>query len=305
LFNKSIIDIELKCWFDNNKCIWYSFYMNKTYHFLSGLPRSGNTLLSAILNQNPDIHSSAISPVPEIMWNLFDSITNSENVNISLDNQVRCQKFMSSVMDNFYKDIDKTTIIDREKMWGTPDNLYLIKKYITPIPKIIFTVRDILDIIASFVKMDADYIKRDMQNSSYYFPNYRSEKDAVVEYLMAVNGNIDKALLSLSSAFYPENKGMFYIVEYNDLVLKPEETMSGIYKFLELPEYEHNFNNIERVEVDNSEAVGLPKNIHDVRKSLSKSTTSSDILSDYIKHKYSNMEFWRKDSLIKVRGKDF
>jgi sulfotransferase len=279
--------------------------MNKTYHFLSGLPRSGNTLLSAILNQNPDIHSSAISPVPEIMWNLFDSITNSENVNISLDNQVRCQKFMSSVMDNFYKDIDKTTIIDREKMWGTPDNLYLIKKYITPIPKIIFTVRDILDIIASFVKMDADYIKRDMQNSSYYFPNYRSEKDAVVEYLMAVNGNIDKALLSLSSAFYPENKGMFYIVEYNDLVLKPEETMSGIYKFLELPEYEHNFNNIERVEVDNSEAVGLPKNIHDIRKSLSKSTTSSDILSDYIKHKYSNMEFWRKDSLIKVRGKDF
>jgi sulfotransferase len=279
--------------------------MNKTYNFLSGLPRSGNTLLSAILNQNPDIHSTALSPVSGIMWNLLDSIKNLENVNRTLDNQVRCQKFMSSVIDNFYKDIDKTTIIDREKMWGTPGNLDLIKQYITPTPKIIFTVRDILDILASFVKMNADYIKKDIQDSGYYFSNYRSEKDIVVEHLMAVNGDIDKALLSLASAFYPENKGMFYIVEYNDLVLKPEETMSGIYKFLELPEYEHDFNKIEKVEVDNDEAIGLPKDIHDIRKSLSKSTTSSDILSDYIRHKYSNMEFWRKGSLMKVKGKDF
>ena len=30
----------------------------KTYFFLSGLPRSGSTLLSSILNQNPDIYCS-------------------------------------------------------------------------------------------------------------------------------------------------------------------------------------------------------------------------------------------------------
>jgi sulfotransferase len=190
-------------------------------------------------------------------------------------------------------------------MWGTPGNLELIKEYITPNPKIIFTVRNILNIVASFVKMDADYIKKDIYNSEYFFANYRSEKDAVVEHLMAVNGDIDKALLSLSTAFLPENKGIFHIVEYNDLVFKPEETMSGIYKFLELPEYEHNFKKIEKVEVDDDASIGLPKNLHEIRKSISKSSTSTDILSDYIKHKYSNMEFWRKDSLIKVKGKDF
>jgi hypothetical protein len=190
-------------------------------------------------------------------------------------------------------------------MWGTPANLSLIKEYITPTPKIIFTVRNILDIIASFVKMDADYIKRDITNSGYFFAHYRSQKDAVAEYMMAPNGDIDKSLLSLASAFYPENKGMFHIVEYNDLIFKPEETLSDIYKFLELPEYKHNFQKIEKVEVDNDEAIGLPKNLHDVRKSLSKSTTSSDILSDYIKHKYANMEFWRKDSLMKIKGRDF
>jgi sulfotransferase len=122
---------------------------------------------------------------------------------------------------------------------------------------------------------------------------------------MVLNGDIDKGLLSLASAFYPENKGMFHIVEYNDLVLNPEETMNKIYDFLELPHYEHNFSKIEKVETDNDEAIGLPKDLHDIRKSLSQSSTSLDVLSDYIKHKYSDMEFWRDNSTMKIRGRDF
>jgi sulfotransferase len=202
--------------------------MNKTYHFLSGLPRSGNTLLSAILNQNPEIYSSPLSPVNYFMWDTDSSLQHIQHINRNEENKIKSKMFLSSFMDNFYKDIKEPVIIDREKMWGTPVNLGLIKEYITPTPKIIFTVRDILDIIASFVKMDADYIKRDLVNSGYFFSNYRAQKDAIAEHLMAPNGDIDKSLLSLASAFYPENKGVFYIVEYNDLTFKPEETMSGI-----------------------------------------------------------------------------
>jgi sulfotransferase len=279
--------------------------MNKTYHFLSGLPRSGNTLLSAILNQNPEIYSSPLSPVNHFMWDMDNSLHHTQHINRNEENKIKSKMFLSSFMDNFYKDIKEPVIIDREKMWGTPVNLGLIKEYITPTPKIIFTVRDVLDIIASFVRMDADYINRDMTNNGYYFANYRSYADSIAEHLMTINGEIDKSLLSLASAFYPENKDMFHIVEYNDLVFKTEETMSGIYKFLELPEYQHNFEAIEKVEIDNDEAVGLPKNLHEVRKSISKSTTNTDILSDYIKHKYSNMEFWRDNALMKVKGKDF
>jgi sulfotransferase len=278
--------------------------MDKKYHFLAGLPRSGNTLLSSILNQNPDIYSSPLSPVTDFIWN-YRSSYNIESLNRNKENKLKADTFLSSFMDNFYKDVKEPIVIDRDKAWGTPGNLGLIKEYITPTPKIIVTVRDILDIIASFVKMDANYLKINTANSGKFNLHYRSKNDSIAEYLMSDYGDIDKSLLSLASAFFPENKGMFHIVEYNDLVLKPEETMSGIYKFLELPEYKHNFKKIEKVEVDKDESMGLPKNLHDIRKSISKSTTSTDILSDYIKHKYSNMEFWRKDSLMKVKGKDF
>jgi sulfotransferase len=279
--------------------------MDKTYHFLSGLPRSGNTLLSAILNQNPNIYSTPLSPLPTLMWDYVNSCNKMEQINRNKENKTRVEALLFSFFDTFYKDVDKPVIIDREKDWGTPANLDLIKKFVTPTPKIIITVRDILEIIASFLAMDADYLKNDTANSGAFINNYRSPKDSVAEHLMKPNGDIDKALLGLSSAFYPENKGIFHIVEYDDLMLKPEETMSGIYKFLELPDYNHDFKKIEKVESDDDVKLGLPSNLHDIRKSLSKSKTSTDILSDYIKHKYSNMEFWRKDSLMKVRGKDF
>jgi sulfotransferase len=279
--------------------------MNKTYHFLAGLPRSGNTLLSALLNQNPDIYSTPLSPLPSLMWEFINTCNNLEQINRNTENQIKAKIFLSSFMDNYYKEVEKPVIIDREKVWGTPGNLNTIKQYITPTPKIIFTVRDVLEIVASFIKMDADYLKRDAYNANYYMVNYRSEKDLISEFLMEPNSDINKGLLSLASAFYPENNGMFHIVEYNNLVFNPEETMAGIYDFLEMPHYEHNFKKIQKVETDNDEALGLPKDLHDIRKSLSNSSTSTDILSDYIKHKYSNMEFWREGSTMKIRGRDF
>lgn len=279
--------------------------MDKVYHFLAGLPRSGNTLLSAILNQNPNIYSTPLSPLPGLMWDYLNSCDNMEHINRNKENQINAEILLSSFFDTFYKDVNKPVIIEREKSWGTPANLDLIKNYVTSTPKIIITVRDILEIIASFIKIDHEYLRINVANSGAFINNYRSFEDSMAEYLMKPNGDIDKTLLSLASAFFPENKGIFHIVEYNDLILKPEETMSGIYKFLELPDYKHDFNNIEKVESDNDEVLGLPKNLHDIRKSLSKSSTSTDILSDYIKHKYSNMEFWRDGSLMKVKGKDF
>lgn len=279
--------------------------MDKTYHFLAGLPRSGNTLLSAILNQNPKVYSTPLSPLSTYMWDMANAAHSIENATRNVENKINADRFLSSFMDNFYKEVKKPVVIEREKAVGTPANLAIIKQYITPTPKIIFTVRNVLEILASLIRIDARYIKDDATNAQLYISNYRSQKDFLCEYLMALNGDIDKGLLSLASAFYPENKGMFHIVEYNDLVFNPNDTMDKIYDFLEMPHYEHNFNKIEKIEKDNDEAIGLPKDLHNVRKLLSQSLTDVDILSDYIKHKYSNMEFWRNDSLMKVRGRDF
>jgi sulfotransferase len=279
--------------------------MKKTYYFLSGLPRSGNTLLSAILNQNPNIYSSPLSPVLDLMWEYSKSYNYLNSIKRNQENRDRGLELLSSFFDTFYKNVEKPIVFDRQKDWGMPGNLDLIKKHITKSPKIIVTVRDILEILASFIQLDSDRLKNDVISNNAFVNIYRSDEDCICEYLMQTNGDIDRSLVSVASAFYLENRDIFHIVEYNDLISKPQETMSGIYKFLELPDYNHDFNNIKKIELDNDIDLGYPENLHHVRESLSRSSTSVDILSDYIKHKYSNMEFWRDGSLMKVKGKDF
>jgi sulfotransferase len=115
--------------------------MNKTYHFLAGLPRSGNTLLSAILNQNPNIYSTPLSPMPSLMWDYVNSCSNTEQINRNEENETRAKELLSSFFDTFYKSIDKPVVIDREKDWGTPANLDLIKRFVSVTWIRIFKVR--------------------------------------------------------------------------------------------------------------------------------------------------------------------
>jgi hypothetical protein len=44
--------------------------MDKGIHFISGLPRSGSTLLSALLRQNRRFHASMTSPVGSLVMTL-------------------------------------------------------------------------------------------------------------------------------------------------------------------------------------------------------------------------------------------
>jgi sulfotransferase len=279
--------------------------MDKTYYFLAGLPRSGNTLLSAILNQNPDIYSSPLSPVGEYINKLSTMHNSIEQVNRNKENIDRSEELIKNLIKNFYNGVDKKHIIDRGKMWGSPEYLNNIKQYITPTPKIIFTVRDILEILSSFILLDETFLQKQAFEKNHLSFSYRSVMDVYCDSYMELDGRMDQVLNSLGSAFIPENEGIFHIVEYNDLVLHPEETMSKIYKFLEIDNYHHNFDEIQKVETDDDIGLGLPKDLHLIRSTLSKSLNNTDILSSYIRDKYCNLEFWREDSKIKIRGRDF
>ena len=124
--------------------------MHKTYFFESGLPRSGSTLLSAILNQNPDLHCGAISPVLEVMYYTEQYFEGSEQA-LAYPKPDQHHKIISSVIDNYYSDRNEKYVIDKCRAWT--NNVDRIKKYITKTPKILCPVRDVLEILASFIEM--------------------------------------------------------------------------------------------------------------------------------------------------------
>ena len=96
----------------------------KKYFFLGGLPRSGNTLLSTILNQNPDLKVSSNSFLTEHIFDTYHLRLTEKYQNFpdirSLDSLV------ASCFDAYYQNWDAKYIIDRGP-WGTPFNIQLLE----------------------------------------------------------------------------------------------------------------------------------------------------------------------------------
>jgi sulfotransferase len=278
--------------------------MTKTFHYLAGLPRSGNTLIAALLNQHPDIYTSPLSPVAEILYKNVEIMSYEETCIRTMENSVRLNRHIRGLLNTFYVDVKKPVVIDRSKAWGTPSNLHFIKTYFSPKPKVILTVRNITDILASFVSMNPEALSRDTANAGYYRSSYFSYNDLLCDHLMRLNGEIDKTLLSITMMLDPDNAGMFHIVEYDDLVNNTQKVMSDVYSFLNLPNHINDLSNIKKVEVDHDILIQWNTNTHDIKPTIQKSETNAkEILSEYAYSKYSGMEFWRNDSVLKPQNK--
>jgi sulfotransferase len=263
----------------------------KTYHFLAGLPRSGNTLLSSILNQHPDIYSSPISPLPFYLHNM-QVFNDTDETPRRLNDKKPLNNVLKNMIDNYYQDINKSIIFDRNKAWATPANLAVMQQYITPNPKIVFTTRPIIEILTSFISIlpKNSYIDIEMQQQGWWCKSYLTENDNRCDYLMRPFGLIDQTLMGINEIIKPENKNIFCLVKYEEIINTPQETMNKIYDFLELPNHQHDFNNITKHEIDNDDTLGLPANLHEIRPQLKKiSKDPKEVLSEYVINKYSNI----------------
>jgi sulfotransferase len=263
----------------------------KTYHFMAGLPRSGSTLLKSILDQNPNIHANPVSPVMELMYHTEEYLKQSEQY-LGYPKPQNAYKIIQSYIENYYYEREEEVIIDHCRAWV--NNIERIKTYITPNPKIICPVRDVAEILTSFITL----VHRNEDQVSF-IDQHLIEKGVTVDddnrcqYLMSDDGIVEQALWSLSQAFVKNDTKHLLIVEYNDLVNTPEETMRRIYEFLEVEEHKHDFGNVENKHCENDDQWYL-KDMHYVRKEVKKTSKKpEDVLSPYVLNRYKNLEYWK------------
>lgn len=268
--------------------------MSKQFFFLAGLHRSGNTVLASILNQNPDFYVSPLSSLVQHMWNAHSHMMNSQNGMInSLDVQ-RSIYMTGKMIDLYYEDVNKPIIFDRNKAWANPGNIDLLRFHLNVKPKIIFTTRPILEIIASKIHLDKDGLLFHMRNDNFIEDSNLTEDENLADYLASDMFKIE-VLRSyfLQSLDNPQNDGIIHVVKYEDLLNSPQKTMDKIYNFLELDLFEHDFNNIQQIEGNNEFVIGLPKDLHKIRKEISKSNVRvEDYLSQYTIDKYKDVRYF-------------
>ena len=124
----------------------------KKFHFLAGLPRSGSTVLAALLNQHPALHASATSGLGELMFNTFNVWKNSSAEQASTEIE-QVKAVLCGMMDARYKHIDKPVVIDKARNWAETTTIGVLKELLPYKPKIIATVRNVEDCAASFVRI--------------------------------------------------------------------------------------------------------------------------------------------------------
>lgn len=245
----------------------------KNIYFLIGLPRAGNTLLGSLLNQNKKISVTANTLLCDVIENI-EVLKNSlifKNFpdHNSLDNVVK------NVFNNYYNDWNAEYIIDRGP-WGTPGNLKNLKKIINK-PKFIILYRPILEVLASFVRIE----------------NPKNIQAACDDYM-----NINKNSILLKNVWSVkniiENKEEHLIIRYNNLVNDPLIEIKKIYEFINVPYSETKLINFDKFNVNNvcyDDSV-LNANLHEIRTdkiSFSKYEVK-EVLSKNIIEKYSGLD---------------
>jgi len=268
---------------------------NKKFFFMAGLQRSGGTVLSSILNQNPRMHCSPLSPLMSMLEESEKSYQFHQNLNF--DRSSGINSVLKNMTNNFYSDHNEKYIIDKNHWWSFPIGVDIINKYITEDIKIICPVRDIIEVLASFnTIIEKNNIKNaynaiDDGTLRYTHPD-KPMADRRADFMMMPDKDISSHLYGMGFAKQPEFRHMFHFIEYNDLIKNPKNVLNDLYDYLEIDRFDHIFEGLES-NIPRENSMGI-YDLHTIHPNLEKkSVDPRSIFSEDTIRRYSGLEFWR------------
>jgi len=259
----------------------------KTLHFISGLPRSGSTLIANILKQNPNIHGEAVTSLASIFgtvnanWNSIES--NQEYPNFKAKHGV-----LSGILQGYYSHIDKSIVFDKDRGWVSL--IGAVEEILQRQIKMIICVRNPAEILSSFERLRKEnplfFTRADLslrEGSSIASRAY---------YYAGPDGALGLAHRHIKDAIIMGYLDRFLFVDYNRYCSSPKSQTKRIYDFFEIPNFNHDFQKIQQEEIYNDQAVGLP-NLHKIKTEIDKTTVNCvEYLGLELYEQYNREIFW-------------
>lgn len=267
----------------------------------SSMPRSGSELLQVLLSQNPDIYASPTSPLLEYQYGMRGNSGLTEVV--AQPQQLMNEALLSAcegLAQGYYKPItDKPIVCDKNRGWAA--NYRWVNSW-NPDAKMIVMVRDLRGIVAS---MERVYRKNTQTQECANLPLQMDRRIGnwldTEQVSSAGNPNIGSppiglALNRVRGLFQEGLNEKVLFVKYEDLCSSPSETMNRVYSYLQLDNYNHDFNNIKKAVDENASLFGAFGN-HDVKPRLSQPSKWDDVLPDNISDLIKQNNSWYFDLL--------
>jgi hypothetical protein len=252
---------------------------------ITGLPRTGSTLLSAIFNQHESVHIESSSALSLILMNFYaDIYEESTSTNVYLRSGNRLEKTVSSlvpaIINGFYKGVEKPVVIDKSRGWTIPIVSDNVVKHARQDIKFLVLVRPIEEIITSF----AGLVEEEERTEEFYrsFFNANSPIMAPLTDILKMDRNQKENVL---------------FKEYEDLISNPVSFVSEVSDFFELPDFNYSFDNLSSYKKENDEVheENSPyKNLHTLRNGVYKRKNNFKIPS-WVKEQSEQISFFFKD----------
>jgi len=247
-------------------------------HFLGGLPRSGSTLLSNILMQNPAFHVTATSGLEALLQDVrlhWDQAVEFRAMPTEESERVKLQ-VLRHMVQGYFAHIEQPVILDKSRGWT--GSIPFIEKILSRKARIVAPVRDVRAVLASFEKLRQRQPLKSLQGEP---------KDDAVSW-SSLEGRCRKLFSDTSPVGTPYRRirdalrrgfgDRIHFVDFDDLTADPAQTLNGIYDFLGLPHFEHDFDHVEQKTTENDDVFQMP-GLHTIR---SKVEPAGDDWSAYI-----------------------
>jgi sulfotransferase len=253
-------------------------------HFISGLPRSGSTLLSGILRQNPRFQAGMSGPLAGLLGALVGQMSARSEFSVFIDD-ARRQRVLQGLFDSFYADSPADVIFDTSRAWCAwmPAIAQLF-----PQAKVIACVRDVSWVVDSIEKL----VQRNVFSPSSIFAytaggTVYTRANAVV----APDGMVGGPYDALKQACYGAQRDRLLLVQYESLTSDPAATLRALYDFIGEPHFAHDFEHIDFDVREFDERAGTP-GLHTVRPAV-RAHERQTLLPPDLFNRFRNDAFWR------------
>jgi sulfotransferase len=264
--------------------------MSSSFHFISGLPRSGSTLIGAILRQNPAFSASITSPVALLCGALQQKMSGNTEFAAFFDDARRAT-LLRGVFGSYYANLgDNRVVFDTNRTWT--GKIPLLAS-LFPSARIICCVRDIGWIIDSVERILA---QNPLQLSRIF--NYAAGTSVYTRADMLMNadtGLIGQAWSTLREAWFGDSAQRLIVIPYDNLVQEPARVLQQLYEELREPPFQHDFDRVTYDEPEFDVQLGMP-GLHRVEGNVAARPRLPSIPPDLFA-KYAEASFWRRSEL--------
>jgi sulfotransferase len=204
-------------------------------HFISGLLRSGSTLLAAILKQNPRFCAGMTSPLGDLVRAVLGQMGPGNEFAVFLDDATRAN-ILRGLFKNYYAVQKDKIIFDTSRGWCSRMALLAT---LFPSSKVIACVRQVGYVMDSLERIS---LSRPLEPSAITPPNQMIY--ARVEAASRHDGTTGFPWGALKEAYYGDHADRLMLLRYETLVSDPQAAIDAVYDFTGEGHFPHDFDNV-------------------------------------------------------------